>query len=160
MGFLSHLVVTPLKDGRSWVLREPLVYEDEGERHEIPTMFVTDFASVPRPLWWLISPTEEQALPAVAHDWDYVVQRISRRKADLRLLRLMRKRNVQAWKRVAIFWAVRLFGWWAWHRNRMDRRAGVRRVLDVLPHPDDAVPPRGLDRIARCALNRMRGKAA
>ena len=51
--FTASITVTPLADGRSWVLYSPdfaLVLGDGDEVAE-PPGFVTDFASVPRPIW-------------------------------------------------------------------------------------------------------------
>ncbi|MBU4200961.1 MAG: DUF1353 domain-containing protein [Verrucomicrobia bacterium] len=56
--FTEILTVSPLPNGRSWVLRKPFGYdvghEDSGETIEVPAGFTTDFASIPRFLWSIL----------------------------------------------------------------------------------------------------------
>ena len=48
-GFSKLLTVTPLPDGKSWVLREPLSFRNRyGRLVRVPAGFVMDFASIPR----------------------------------------------------------------------------------------------------------------
>ena len=55
--FKTMLVVLPIGDGKYWYLREPLTWlAESGKPFEVPKGFVTDFASVPRPIWWLFPP--------------------------------------------------------------------------------------------------------
>ena len=60
-------------DGRNWVIRKDFGYavgsEDSGEVIDLPTGFVTDFASVPRPLWWLYPKWGKYGNAAVIHDY-------------------------------------------------------------------------------------------
>lgn len=94
-----------------------------------PSGFASDLASVPRPLWWLIAPTDV-ARAAVIHDLLYTVLEnyisytptLSKRsKARLRKLcdkvfyyaMLDCTPKVSTWKINAIYRAVRLFGWTA-----------------------------------------------
>jgi len=52
-------MVSPLADGRTWVIRSEFGYdvgaEGSGDRIDVPIGFKTDFASVPR-LFWAIFP--------------------------------------------------------------------------------------------------------
>jgi hypothetical protein len=93
----------------------------------VPTGFQTDLASVPRPLWWLIAPTDV-ARAAVIHDFLYTIFELyidrnknldKRRKQHLRKLcdkvfyyaMLDSRPKVPMWKINATYRAVRWFGW-------------------------------------------------
>ena len=65
--FTEILTVSPLPNGRSWVLRQPFGYDvghkDSGETIEVPAGFTTDFASIPRFLWGILPCWENTAMP-------------------------------------------------------------------------------------------------
>ncbi len=56
--FTEALVVSPLADGKTWVVVRPFGYdrsvEGSGDRIQVEIGFMTDFASVPRPLWVIL----------------------------------------------------------------------------------------------------------
>jgi hypothetical protein len=56
--FTSILLVSPLADGKTWVLMRTFGYDvgAEGSRDQItvPVGFATDFASLPRPFWAIL----------------------------------------------------------------------------------------------------------
>ena len=56
--FTEELLVSPLPDGRTWVIRRDFGYdvgeEGSGNTIDVPIGFKTDFASVPRLLWSII----------------------------------------------------------------------------------------------------------
>lgn len=54
---------------RCWRLTRPLVWEGRRETFVVPTGFVTDFATVPRFLHWLVLPYGAYTRAAVLHDW-------------------------------------------------------------------------------------------
>ena len=122
------ITVTPLADGRSWVLYSPdfayRVNDDPDDLVEVPQGFVTDFASVPRPLWWLYAPWGRHGHAAVLHDWGYFKQDRSRREYDHIFLEAMAVLGVGRFKRRAMWLAVRGPGLFAWmanaRRNRLD----------------------------------------
>lgn len=158
--FTSLLKVAPLPDGRSWCLLEPLVYElnhGSDARITVPAGFVTDFASVPRPLWWLFSPWGRHGNAAVLHDYLYWTQTRTRGEADRLFLEGMAQLGTLVTVRYAMWLAVRVFGGFAWWSNKTQREAGVTRCLGILPNVFDPVPPRGLDRLLRIL---WRGKVA
>ncbi len=57
--FTRALVVSPLADGKTWVLVEPFAYDvgelGSGDTIEVRRGFMTDFASIPR-LFWIALP--------------------------------------------------------------------------------------------------------
>ncbi len=68
-------------------LLEPLPFEYNGVRYEIPAGFVSDGASVPRFFWRLVDPpiTAATLVPSVKHDYIYRTKRkiMTRREADI-----------------------------------------------------------------------------
>lgn len=137
MSHLPYPRVEPLAGSR-YRLAEPYVYTwtKDGARYRltVPAGFENDLASVPRILWWYVSPFD-LGLAAVPHDWLYyhaghlppgghqrwedgrwvdVGAPWSRRDADRLFGRLMRDAHVSRDKRRHAYWAVRLFGAPAW----------------------------------------------
>ena len=55
--------VSPFADQTTWLLTRPFRYQilDTNLVIDVPAGFVTDFASIPRPLWTLVSPTGSTA---------------------------------------------------------------------------------------------------
>lgn len=132
--FTEALVVSPLDDGKTWVLVQPFGFdrgtEGSGNRIEVETGFMTDFASVPRPLWILLPKWGKYGNAAVVHDWLYWTQHsITRKEADQVLFEGMTVLHVTPWQKYPIYWAVRFLGWLAWQRNQWDRAGGYDRVL-------------------------------
>lgn len=135
--FTSILLVSPLADGRTWVLRGEFGYDvgtkGSDDHIAVPVGFQTDFASVPR-IFWTIFPTwGKYGNAAVIHDWLYWDQTRSRAAADKVFLEGMAVLGVNALVRYEMYWAVRLFGWLAWYRNQADRADGFERVRLPLP---------------------------
>lgn len=106
-------------DWRHWRLLEPLVWEVDdlgsGLIVEVPAGFVTDGASVPRLLWWLLPMTGSYMRPAALHD--YLCDRVgkgnphphapSRYAADRQFLIAMKAVGVAAPVRLVMYAAVR-----------------------------------------------------
>jgi hypothetical protein len=135
--FTSILQVSPLADGRTWVLRSEFGYdvgaEGSNDQITIPVGFQTDFASIPRPFWAVLPKWGTYGNAAVIHDWLYWKQDRSRADADAVLLEGMVVFGVSSFVRYTIYTAVRLFGWLAWYRNQADLADGYQRVLKTLP---------------------------
>lgn len=116
--FTTPLVVSPLTDGRRWRLVFPfgydVGYEGSDDRITVPTGFVTDFASTPPPIWWLIPPWGKYGKAAVVHDYLYMVKTRTRKQADVIFREAMVVLGVPEWQVFVMYWAVRLFGWPAW----------------------------------------------
>jgi hypothetical protein len=91
----------------------------------IPKGFVTDFASVPQALWWLLPPYGKAATAAVLHDYRYVSawgsQQTSpyraRLQADLYFYRDMVEGGVMSWQAWLMYQAVRWFGARHWKKR-------------------------------------------
>jgi len=120
--FTEPLVVTPLPDGKTWIILNDFGYEigeeDSGNIINVPIGTYTDFASIPRALWAVFPRWGKYGNAAVIHDWMYWDQSRSRKEADDIFLEGMEVLKVPKWKRRAIFSAVRTFGRMAWKSNQ------------------------------------------
>jgi hypothetical protein len=96
----------------------------------------TDGASIPKILWGIVgSPlTGRYVRAAIAHDALYSAQPISRKECDLVLLELMEQDNVPKWKRLSMYYAVRLFGWSHWNKRNNDtkKKDKVRTFVNIV----------------------------
>lgn len=97
-------------------LVEPLAFNcqigGELRRIVVPRGYQTDFASVPRCLWWIYPPTGPWAPAAVVHDWLYTQGEAAgdRAIADAIFREGMRVLGVSVDERTAMYLAVRVFG--------------------------------------------------
>lgn len=109
----------------------PMEYtrDSTGVTYEVPEGFVTDFASIPRPLWPIYPKTGRYQLAAVVHDFLYWEQTTSRKDADQIFLEGMEESGVSKKDRLIIYHAVRQGGEGAWKKNAEQRAAGKPRVI-------------------------------
>ncbi len=126
--FTSELCVTILDDGRNWKLLRPFTYRI-GKKYsrrfiKVARNFTTDFASIPKFLFWLLPLWAKFNKSSVLHDWLYKVKAImgkpiTRKEADGTWLEAMfiNFRHHKSGKFVAYleYWAVRVFGSLSWH---------------------------------------------
>jgi hypothetical protein len=111
--------------GRHWRLTKPFEFSVDGERFAVPTDFWTDFASVPRTIWPIISPYDLGVGP-VPHDFGYFSGHANKAYWDLVFLACMEKDGIANWKRQAAYRAVEWFGGATWDRYR---RSNKRMIL-------------------------------
>jgi hypothetical protein len=127
--FTEPLVVTPLPDGKTWIILNEFAYEigEEGSGNviNVPIGTYTDFASIPRTLWAVFPRWGKYGNAAVIHDWMYWDQSRSRKEADDIFLEGMEVLEVPTWKRRAIYSAVRTFGGIAWKSNQRKKAQGL-----------------------------------
>jgi hypothetical protein len=102
---------------------------------EVPTGFVTDFASIPPIFFSVLRPDGEYAYAAVIHDHLYWTQERPREEADEILKLAMQDLKVDSAKLTAIYAAVRTFGGSAWDQNAKLKSQGEKRIL--INFPDD-----------------------
>jgi len=123
--FTESLVVTPLPDGKTWIILNDFAYEigeeGSGDIIRVPIGTYTDFASIPRPLWAIFPRWGKYGNAAVIHDWMYWDQSRSRKEADDIFLEGMEVLEVPSWTRKTIYRAVRMFGGFAWRNNRKQK---------------------------------------
>ena len=127
--FTEPLVVTPLPDGKTWIILNEFAYEigEEGSGNviNVPIGTYTDFASIPRTLWAVFPRWGKYGNAAVIHDWMYWDQSRNRKEADDIFLEGMEVLEVPTWKRRAIYSAVRTFGGIAWKSNQRKKAQGL-----------------------------------
>lgn len=122
--FLTTLAVAHVDDvaarGKEWKLTQPLIWRGRWEYFIIRSDFATDFASIPRPIRWLLDNSGRNSEAAVLHD---AVWRESKKPAD--------ERRVDPWHADGIFRrALRQTGSTALSRGLMwfaVRAAAIRR---------------------------------
>lgn len=116
--FLSELDARCIADNK-WTLISPLLYQsDIAGKIEVPALFITDFASVPRlPLAYLAAGgTAHKA--AVIHDWLYWANGCTRKQADEVFLEAMKVTGIPLWRRKLMYWAVRIGAGSVWDKYR------------------------------------------
>ncbi len=131
--FTEILLVSPLPDGKNWVIKKDFGYEvgneGSGEVIDVPMGFATDFASVPRLLWWLFPKWGKYGNAAVIHDYLYWDQRYSRMRSDDIFLEAMKVLEVDQLTAWILYQSVSWFGWLSWKSNRERKKEGHDRVL-------------------------------
>lgn len=143
--YLDILEVSPLGDGKTWILRDGFfyVYRDvsRGSEYQIdvPAKFMTDYASTPRFMWWIIKPWGKHGMAAVIHDWLYWEQRLpeweefQKRDAETIFHRCLIDSGVGAVKSFLMYLAVKWLGKGAWKGNQRKRASGWNRVAPRWP---------------------------
>jgi len=117
MIFRSDPILRPFGD-TEWKLETPLVYETrQGETIVVPPGFITDLASIPRLLHWLIPVNGRHRSAAIVHDYLFVIQDRERSEVDRIFLDAMEDCGVRWSQRQAMYRAVRLGGWIPWNKN-------------------------------------------
>jgi len=123
--FTDTLTVSPYPDGRRWIIRCNFGYdvgtEGSNEKINVPEGFVTDFASVPRILWGVFPRWGKYGNAAVIHDYLYWQQKYSRKRADDIFLEAMEVLSVGWFQKYSLYYAVRIFGWFAWWSNKKSK---------------------------------------
>ncbi len=133
--FLSRTALDVWGDS-DWVLLKPLRYFSVVAdcQIDVPAGFITDMASIPRFFRRVIPVNGRHRYPAIVHDWIYAnhggegpVSAIPRDLADAVFSEGMGVVGVPAWKRRAMYAAVRTGGGRYWKR-----RAGLVPGDDII----------------------------
>ena len=110
------------KEGRTLaVVSRPYAYHHDllQKRIEIPSGFITDFASIPSALWVFVQPFGRHAAAAVVHDYLYALkQEGTRKQADFIFRAAMAENGVSFLRRNLMYFAVRLFGGKPFNNNQ------------------------------------------
>jgi hypothetical protein len=139
-------LVHAFADGSNWMLESPLIHEIGKNSPYIvivPRGFVTDFASIPKPLQILrgsLPSAGRYGNAAVVHDYLYWRQDCTREQSDNIMEIAMMEAGVSLLERKLIHEGVRQFGQSAWDGNKRDRQAGLMRTV---ASPNDEVPLTG-----------------
>lgn len=133
--------VRPFGNNKAWITVEDMIYRIGKTNHEIivPRGFVTDFASIPQPLWSLgLSPHDQYSRAAVVHDFLYWSQGCTREQADRLMVIAMKESAVGSFDEIAVYTSVAAFGESAWKSNASERSIGLPRVVpDEFARPAD-----------------------
>ncbi|MEO8577012.1 MAG: DUF1353 domain-containing protein [Gemmatimonadales bacterium] len=138
--------VRAFADGADWMLQSPLIHEIRKNSPYVvivPRGFVTDFASIPKPLQilrGLLPTTDRYGTAALVHDYLYWRQDCTREQSDNIMAMAMMESGVPLLERRIIHEGVRQFGQSAWDENKKARQAGLIRTVGA---PYDQVPPTG-----------------
>jgi len=130
---LDNKSAPAIRSGRSlWALQKELTYQTGPDKEEVinvPAGFVTDLASIPRPIWSFFPPDGPWVKGAIVHDFLYYTQGTgewygrrgivreqpyTRAESDGILREAMADRGIGAWAKFVIWSAVRLGGWIGW----------------------------------------------
>ena len=133
-------ILKSFSDSHDWMLTHDLIYSIGNTRVEItvPKGFVTDFASIPQPLWSLgISPLGKYTKAAIVHDYLYWVQNCTKDQADNILLIAMKESEVGSWTETEIYEGVHLAGKPSWKSNSEERS---RQLPKIIPPQDQNFP--------------------
>lgn len=105
-------------NGRTLTLTAPFAFVDSDRRIDVPSGCVTDFNSVPRPLWiWF--PPWECPEAALVHDWLYRHPgTLDRGQVDAIHRRVMHIKGERKSKRIAVWLGIRAGGWVPWGEYR------------------------------------------
>jgi hypothetical protein len=150
-GFLGPLRVEELPDGRRWKLLEPCVYHlkapDGVEWVEAPLGLVTDFGSIPRPLWAVpgLSPFGRWQKAYVIHDklflapviriGRFAVRSCSFSEANDILCEGMHVLGANWFLRQVVWAAVQTAGRIAWNRQRRRQYSSTTYINDPSREP-------------------------
>ena len=127
--FLTPLVVEVMASGKQFRLFKQFTYRWNFYHKGFPTGkfplrvitvpigFTTDFASIPRFARNLIPKLGKYNKAAVIHDYLYSVKITTRKGADKCFRDGMKDLGVVKWKRTLMYFAVRLFGGFAWRKR-------------------------------------------
>jgi hypothetical protein len=130
----------PFGDSADWITGEDMVYTigTTTEKIIVPKGFVTDFASIPKPLWSLgLSPEGQYTRAAVIHDYLYWAQGCTRAQSDHLLVIAMKESAVGSFDEFVIFEGVDIGGSGAWLTNAKERREGLPKIVPA----QDLAPP-------------------
>lgn len=107
-----------------WVLHDPVLFVADGHPHKIGRGALTDLASTPWFLSWLVKPS---AVPwiaaAIIHDHAYASLAPDRRTADLWWFQALRAQGCGVVRAYVTYLGLRVGGVKAWRHNRRQWRA-------------------------------------
>ncbi len=110
--YATEPCLIPVSNGK-WKLCDNLIIHIDNTYHAVPRGFKTDLASIPRPLWWLYSPTDFDSIAsAVLHDWHYCCStEVTRQQADLVFYYGLRAQGMPKARASLYYYGVRSWGW-------------------------------------------------
>ena len=106
----------------NYVLLESLSFKlSNNDLIHIPKGFIWDLSSVPRPIWWLLSPDGDFDVAYIIHDYLWINKdnhNYSRKFTDDEMLKWANVLNGDTWRKrldnKIRYWGVRIFGGLVW----------------------------------------------
>jgi Protein of unknown function (DUF1353) len=145
--FLPGTLTVRRVDASTWALVDELVYQGNRQRFVVPAGFETDFATVPRPVTWLVPRFGAYTLAAILHDWLVTVGIdsgvVTSNDADGIFRRVMRESGVPVIRRW-LMWAGVRWGALANPRRRPGWLISAPGVLVISALAAPLVVPPGL----------------
>lgn len=88
-------------DVRKWELAQNWLFKIKDDTEiVIPKGFRFDGASVPRPLWAIMSPTGLLLIPGLIHDYGYKYNQLWKRESDSKIVAYMNKAGKSYWDKL------------------------------------------------------------
>ena len=113
-------------NGRVWKLLTAFDYHGPYGVLTAPAGFITNFASIPRPLWPLLPPTGRYGKAAVIHDYCYQTHCVSKAHADDTFAAAMRDLGVNPVTLWILYEGVHVFGAFAYDHPKDWAKLGYR----------------------------------
>lgn len=125
--------VRPSGDNRAFILLEAMNYKvgNSGIVITVPAGFVTDYASIPRPLWSLYSPHDQYSRAAIVHDYLYWTRKCKREQADNLFSIAMKESAVSEITQGIVYSGVDLGGEASWLKNGTESDRGMPRIVPI-----------------------------
>lgn len=138
-------VLTWLFSIRKWELTENWRYKlNNSDEIIIPKGFIFDGASIPRPLWAILSPVGLLLIPGLIHDYGYRYNQLWKIKND-EVMSFPKKPNREYWDELflkvslkindlvlinILAWiALTLGGWYTWRKRRKENKEPEKPIL-------------------------------
>lgn len=136
MPFLQPIAIFPnnkkscwlLHRTRRWILAKDFIFTIDGVEYIIKTGFVTDLASTPTFLWWLLPPDGILLRGSIIHDYIYsktylmcldgTRKPFTRKEADKLFENITENISYSAVLGKIVYFFLRLFGWIPWRNHR------------------------------------------
>ena len=120
--FTKHPPLQPLSDGIHWQVVEDFEYhvgkEESNDVVKVPAGFITDGASIPKIFWSIIGgPWGKYGYAAILHDFCYSTQTRTRLASDKIFLEAMKVLQVNIFKRLIMYRAVRIASFIPWNKR-------------------------------------------
>jgi hypothetical protein len=139
---------------RKWELIEDWEFKlpDDEPVIVIPKAFVFDGASIPRPLWGVLSPTGLLLIPGLIHDFAYRYDYLWALDSKGYVYKYKEKSGQWIWDSMfrkvglevngmalidTLAWlALAVFGWWAWRSNQKRNEPEINPNKPIQPTAD------------------------
>ena len=133
MSFTTKLDIRVI-GSQAYEVDSPLVYERDVQTIQVNKGFDFDAASIPKALWSIIgSPmTGGYQRAACLHDALYASEYFERELCDAIFLEAMASDGVPKVKRLAMYYAVRMFGGQVWKGHKREEVIDYRRFITVI----------------------------